>query len=375
MQGAAQVSSNIERDSLSVIVGGSWSIEKAWPLSCDDALKKIDSDKIHNLTISACGLGAWDSSLLVFLVQIISAANERKIKITKDLPAGLDSLIKMAFAVPPRRGAGRMDENSSFLAGVGGWAMGLWPRAQDFLLFLGSVTMGIGRVFCGRSKMRLADFFKAMYECGALSLPIISLTTLLFGLILAFVGAVQLTQFGAQIYVAGLVGIGVLRVMGAVMTGVVLSGRIGASYAAFIGAMQVNEEIDALETLGISPVDFLVIPRVLALTIMTPMLTMYADLMGLLGGYLVGTIMLDLNPMEYINATIHMVHFKQAIIGLVYSAVFGIVIAVAGCYQGMRCGRSATAVGETTTRAVVASIVGIIVMTAIITIICNALRV
>ena len=139
--------------------------------------------------------------------------------------------------------------------------------------------------------------------------------------------------------------------------------------------MQVNEEIDALETIGISPIDFLVVPRVLALTIMTPILTIYADLMGILGGYLVGTIMLGLNPMEYLNATAHMVHFKQVIIGLIYSVVFGIVIALAGCYQGMHCGRSALAVGEATTRAVVASIVGIIVMTAIITIICNVLKV
>ncbi len=198
---------------------------------------------------------------------------------------------------------------------------------------------------------------------------------MLFGLILAFVGAVQLTQFGAQIYVAGLVGIGMLRVMGAVMVGVVMSGRIGAAYAAFIGTMQVNEEIDALETLGISPVDFLVLPRVLALTLMVPLLTIYADFMGIIGGFIVGTLMLGLNPMEYLHATQQMVPYRQMLIGLVYGTVFGIVIAVAGCYQGMRCGRSAMAVGQTTTKAVVSSIVGIIVMTAIITVICNVLDV
>ena len=223
--------------------------------------------------------------------------------------------------------------------------------------------------------MRAQDFLAAMYECGVCALPIISITSLLFGLILAFVGAVQLQQFGAQLYVAGLVGIGMLRVMGAVMVGVVMSGRMGASYAAVIGTMQVNEEVDALSTTGLSPTDFLVLPRMLALALMTPLLTVYADLMGILGGFLVGVTMLDLNALEYLNATATMVNFRHGLIGLVYGAVFGVIIALFGCYHGMRCGRSALAVGRATTTAVVHSLVGIIVATAIITIICNLLRI
>lgn len=375
MEAKPQVSSNIDQDSLNVIIGGQWSIEKAWPDAASTVMEELYQKNIYNLNISSRDLGKWDSSLLVFLVQLIKRAKERHIKFYMDLPQGLQSLVNMAFTVPPRKGALREQANNGFLYDIGVWSLGLAPRMGGFLHFLGAVTVGFGRLISGHSKMRAHDLFNAMFECGVLSLPIISLTTLLFGLILAFVGAVQLTQFGAQIYVAGLVGIGMLRVMGAVMVGVVMSGRIGAAYAAYIGTMQVNEEIDALETIGISPIDFLVVPRTLALTIMTPILTIYADLMGILGGYLVGTIMLGLNPMEYLNATVHMVHFKQAVIGLVYSLIFGIVIALAGCYQGMNCGRSAMAVGEATTRAVVASIVGIIVMTAIITIICNVLRV
>ena len=221
--------------------------------------------------------------------------------------------------------------------------------------------------------MRPQDLLAAMQECGVQALPIISITSMLFGLILAFVGAVQLTQFGAQIYVAGLVGIGMLRVMGAVMVGVVMAGRVGAAYAALIGTMQVNEEVDALATLGIAPVDFLVLPRVVALTAMIPLLTLYADLMGVVGGYIVATTMLNINPMEYINATMQMVPYKHVFIGLAYGTVFGVIIAMTGCYQGMRCGRSAQAVGLATTTAVVHAIVGIIVATAVITVICNVL--
>lgn len=356
-----------------VTVGGQWNLETPWPESADAALRGLASPNVKSLRLATSKLGSWDSSLLVFLVQLAKEAKNRKLAINLDLPAGLTRLVRMAFAVPARKGAERANTDLGFLGHIGEATLAIPHRVADFLNFLGDVAISCGCLVIGRSRMRAKDFISAMYQCGVESLPIISITSLLFGLILAFVGAVQLTQFGAQIYVAGLVGIGMLRVMGAVMVGVVMSGRIGAAYAALIGTMQVNEEIDALETLGISPIDFLVMPRMLALTLMVPLLTLYADIMGILGGFIVGTLILGLNPMEYLHATQTMVPYRQMLVGLVYGTVFGVVIAVAGCYQGMRCGRSAMAVGQTTTKAVVSSIVGIIVMTAIITIICNVL--
>lgn len=375
MESSPQVTADAVGGVWRVSVGGRWSLELPWPASADAALAGLADQRIQGLTLSASGLDSWDSSLLVFLVQLVRRARERKLKVTLDLPEGLTRLVDMAFAVPPRAGAERSATRGDVFEHIGAAALALPPRIADFLSFLGDVSIAVWNLIIGRSRMRPQDFITAMYECGVQSLPIISVTSMLFGLILAFVGAVQLTQFGAQIYVAGLVGIGMLRVMGAVMVGVVMSGRIGAAYAAFIGTMQVNEEIDALETLGISPVDFLVLPRMLALMFMVPLLTLYADLMGVLGGFLVGTCMLGLNPLEYIHATVHMVPYRQLVIGLVYGTLFGVVIAIAGCYQGMRCGRSAMAVGQTTTRAVVNSLVGIIVMTAIVTIICNVIGV
>lgn len=375
MDSVPQVTASLTGGTLLVSVGGQWDIETSWPQNAETALEKVDESGVKALQLKTDKLGKWDSSLLLFLVQLVEKARGRKLDVELELPDGINRLIRMAFAVPPRKGAQRKNAQESFLAEVGGATISVWPRVRDFLNFLGDVTLGLGRLCCGKSRMRGRDLVTAMYECGVSSLPIISLVSMLFGLILAFVGAVQLTQFGAQIYVAGLVGIGMLRVMGAVMVGVVMSGRIGAAYAALIGTMQVNEEVDALAVLGISPIDFLVVPRVLALTLMVPALTVYADLMGVVGGYLVGTLMLGLNPLEYIHATEQMVPYRQILIGLVYATVFGVVIALACCYQGMRCGRSAMAVGQTTTKAVVNSIVGIIVMTAIITVICNILHV
>jgi phospholipid/cholesterol/gamma-HCH transport system permease protein len=214
-----------------------------------------------------------------------------------------------------------------------------------------------------------------LQQCGIQALPIVSLISLLVGLILAFVGAVQLMMFGAQIYVASLVGIAMVRVMGAIMTGIIMAGRTGAAFAAQLGTMQVNEEIDALKTLGISPMEFLVLPRMLALTLMMPLLCLYADLMGILGGLIVGVGMLDLSAVEYFNQTKASVTLTYFWIGLFHSAVFGVLVALAGCLRGLQCGRSASAVGDAATSAVVTGIVSIIVATAIITIMCNVLGV
>ena len=164
-----------------------------------------------------------------------------------------------------------------------------------------------------------------------------------------------------------------LRVMGAVMTGVIMAGRTGAAFAAELGTMQVNEEIDALKTMGIAPMEFLVLPRMLALALMMPLLCLYADMMGLLGGYLVGVAMLGLSPTEYLVTTREMVGLSNLWIGLAQSFVFGILVALTGCLQGIKCGRSASSVGTAATSAVVTGIVAIVIATAIITVACNML--
>ena len=375
METGPQVTVYLQALQLRIIVGGCWKRQVTWPVEAREALRVVAEEQWQELHLESRELGQWDSSLLVFLVQMASFAQKRGLMFRTTLPEGLERMLKLAFAVPPKAGAGRIVSSENYFARVGGAVLELVPHVAEFLSFLGETTFSFCRLVTGKTQMRSQDLFFAMHECGIQALPIISLTSLLFGLILAFVGAVQLTQFGAQIYVAGLVGIGMLRVMGAIMVGVVMSGRVGASYAALIGTMQVNEEVDALSTLGVSPHDFLVLPRVLALMSMVPLLTLYADLMGIAGGFLVGTLMLHLNPLEYLNATVEMVPFKHVIVGLVYSTTFGAIVALFGCFHGIRCGRSAQAVGQATTTAVVHSIVGIIVATALITIICNVLDV
>ena len=212
-------------------------------------------------------------------------------------------------------------------------------------------------------------------RCGVDTLLLVSLISLLVGMILAFVASIQLKMFGAQIYIADIVGIAMVRVLSAVMTGIIVSGRIGASFAAELGMMQANEEIDALKTLGVSPVEFLVVPRVLALVLMMPILTIYADFMAILGGFLISIWMFHLNPLEYLNHTQLAVKLSYVWIGLIHSFVFGVIIAVAGCLRGIECKRNAAGVGNATTSAVVTAITGIVIATAIITFICQVLGV
>jgi phospholipid/cholesterol/gamma-HCH transport system permease protein len=195
----------------------------------------------------------------------------------------------------------------------------------------------------------------------------------LVGLILAFVGAVQLSLFGAQIYIANLVSLGMTREMGGLMTAIIMSGRTGAAYAAQLGTMRVNEEIDALKTMNLQPMAFLVLPRMLALIVIMPLLCLYADLMGIVGGALVSINIFDVSVAEYVDRTIHAVKMKDFVIGFVKCAVFGVLIALSGCMRGMQCGRSASAVGDAATSAVVTSIVFIVVADSIMTIICNRL--
>jgi phospholipid/cholesterol/gamma-HCH transport system permease protein len=212
-----------------------------------------------------------------------------------------------------------------------------------------------------------------IWNCGPQVLPIVTLISLLVSLILAFVGAIQLLMFGAQICVANLVAVAMVRVMGAVMAAVIMAGRTGAAFAAQLGTMQVNEEIDALKTLWVFPMEFLVLLRMLALVIMMPILCVYAGIMGILGGLIVGVGMLNLGLIEYLNQTQASPSLSYFWIGLFYSAVFGVLIALSSCLRGRQCGRSASAVGEATTSAVVTSIVAIVVATAAITMAFNVI--
>ncbi|MGD1075418.1 MAG: ABC transporter permease [Thermodesulfovibrionales bacterium] len=364
-------------DTLLVRLTGEWKLTVRLP-AVDEVMKQVDAGaKIKRIIFDTGGLQGWDSGLLIFLLRMQELASQgRTITIEQEgLLPGVRRLLGLASAVPERKGARREAAKISFLDRLGDSAIAAWKSVLQTLEFIGEATLAFMRLFAGKSRFRPSDLFLIIQECGAQALPIVSLISLLVGLILAFIGAIQLKIFGAQIYVASLVGIGMVRALAAIMTGIIMAGRTGAAFAAQLGTMQVNEEIDALKTLGVPPMEFLVLPRMLALFLMMPLLSLYADLMGIFGGLIIGVSMLDLNFMEYFNKTRESVTMNDFMVGLFSAAVFGVLVALAGCKQGMQCGRSASAVGEATTSAVVTGIVSIVVAMALITVVCNVLNI
>lgn len=357
-------------NTLMVRIGGDWSIADGLPPT-DELKRQVSSKPVpERVAFDASRLGEWDSSLLTFLTRLTEYCRKESVALAGEgLPEGVANLLALASAVPQKKDARKAVSRASFLSMVGESTLSAGKSAGEMLGFIGEACLAILRLIRGKARFRRSDLVLLIQECGAQALPIVSLISVLVGLILAFVGAVQLRLFGAQIYVADLVGIGMAREMGAMMTAIVMAGRTGAAFAAQLGTMEVNEEIDALKTLGISPMDFLVLPRMLALVLMLPLLCLYADLMGILGGGIIGVGLLDISPMQYFNETRSALNLTQFVAGLIKAGVFGVLVALSGCLRGMQCGRSASAVGEAATSAVVTAIVSIIVSDALLTVI------
>jgi phospholipid/cholesterol/gamma-HCH transport system permease protein len=341
-------------------LAGVWSIRETLP-EPEEAAREVERLGASTVTFDAAGIERWDSGLLIFLLRLEHLLKEKGAELDREgLPEGVRQMLALAEVVPEREGARGKDEKATVVARMGTWSIDLWKGAVSGVEFLGSCVIAMGSLARGRARFRRSDLFLHMQEAGVEALPIVTLISFLVGTILAFVGAVQLEQFGATIYVANLVGIAMVREMGAMMTGIVMAGRTGAAYAAQLGSMKVNQEIDALATMGISPLEFLVLPRMIALALMMPLLCLYSDAIGILGGVTVGVLGLGLSPITYYQYTQWAVQLDDLFGGIVKASVYGLLIAFFGCLRGMQSGSSSSAVGEATTRAVVSSIVAII---------------
>ena len=360
---------------LLIKLSGDWQIS-AGLLSTDEVTSQLNSHPdVVQINISVSQELKWDSGLISFLLKFIRECEHKKINVAREgLPQEAQKLLALALKIH-EKSISSPNMSESFLEKTGEKVLRIIEGLRLGLEFLGDIAVSFGRLITGKSYIRWNDFMLIVQRCGVETLLLVSLISLLVGMILAFVGSIQLKVFGAQIFISDMVGIAMVRVLSAVMTGIIVSGRIGASFAAELGMMQANEEIDALKTLGVSPVEFLVIPRILALVIMMPVLTIYADIMGILGGFIISAGMLNLNPVEYLNHTQQAVKLSYVWVGLIHSIVFGVIVAVAGCLRGIECERNAAGVGVATTSAVVTGITGIVIATAIITYICQFLGV
>ena len=318
----------------------------------------------------------WDTRALVALSSASELAKQLGLEVGLErMRDGMRDLLRLSRAVPPRGERRTKGGSVDFLSLVGSSAIELGRSLADANVFLGQSLLSLWRFVRRKARFQRSDLVEFIQVTGPEALSIVGLINVLLGVILGFMGAIQLRQFGAQIFVADLVALGLTREIAPMMTAIVMAGRTGAAYAAQLGTMQVNEEIDALKTFGFAPMDFLVLPRMLALALMFPLLVLYADVLGIFGGYLVGVLVLDLGSTEYIAQTHRALDLADIGLGLVKGSVFGALVAITGCMHGMRSGRSASAVGDAATRAVVSGITAIILMTAVFAVVTNALRI
>lgn len=328
------------------------------------------------LVVDASTVARWDSFAISALFKLGKTVGSLAVPFElKGLPEEARGLLALAGSVPERKGARRSEVKLHYLERLGRGTVELYQGFLSCCDFIGELVSALVKAARGKARIPMRDVWLTMDECGPSALPIVTLISMLVGVILGFIGAQQLRQFGAEIYVANLVGIAMVREMGAIMAGIIMAGRTGAAFAAQLGTMQVNEEIDALKTFGFSPMEYLVVPRMVALIVMMPLLALYADVLGMAGGALISALALDISLERYVQQLVTGVFLKDILIGVAKSCVFGILIATAGCLCGMRCGRSASAVGLAVTSAVVSGIVAIVISDAVFAAICEALKI
>lgn len=352
-------------------LAGDWRLDDTTPrfeplLTSARASDGSPAPTVRSIAFDATALGSWDSSLLIFLRQSQSYAEAHACTVdTSGLPEEIARLLALASAVAERSVAPPAPLPSG-VARLGLAGIAAWDAALAVLTFLGDVVQAVLRLLTRRTRMPWRAFWVVVQSNGSGALPIVTLIALLVGVIIAFLGAVVLQRFGAGYYVSYLVGYGILREMGALMTGIIIAGRTGAGFAAELGSMKITEELDAYATLGISPVDHLVLPRMLGLFVMMPLLVLYADLVGILGGLAVSVALIDLTPTQFFTGMLSAVELSDALLGLIKATLYGAIVGLAGCFHGLRTGTDASAVGRSATSAVVLGITLIILANAVV---------
>ncbi len=359
---------------LRFILRGSWTIAQGVVSGESIMVDAVSSDRPQRIYVDGDAVSEWDSALVVFLTDLSERCRTLDLPLDlSGLPDGVQRLVALALAVPERTDAAHEDKVPGFVESIGLQVLAAYRGSGAMLEFIGEVLIALARTVTGRTRFRTSEILTVFQQVGPDALMIVTLISFLVGTILGFVGLVQLEAFGADIYVANLVAIAMIREMGGMMTGIIMAGRTGAAFAAQLGTMQVNEEIAAFRTVGISPVEFLVLPRILALIVAVPLLTIYANVVGMVGGSVVSGALSEVTLPQYFAQTSDAATLTDWAGGLFKATVYGIIIAVAGCMRGMQSSKSAASVGDAATSAVVLSITLIILAEAVLTVVYQVL--
>lgn len=352
-------------------------LEGVWSLNSERVSSAIvvkalrENAGVKQLKIESDSALTWDSGLMLFLYDCRAAARKSDVELDlSGLPDGAQRLIGLSVETTDNCELSKPIE-TGFFEWLGRTALGVKDYLFSFWEFLGELILHAFNLVRGKGCLRRKDVLTQLEAVGPSALPIVCLLSFLTGLIIAFIGILQLQRFAADIYVADLVGLALTRELSALMVGIILAGRTGAAFAAQIGSMRVNEELDALNSFGIAPMQFLVLPRVIALTLMIPLLYGFSCLVGIIGGMVVTSAVSNVSLVQFYIQLETAVGMKDFLGGLFKSVVFGVIISLAGCYRGLHCGKDATAVGHAATSAVVTAITWIVISDAIFAVVFN----
>jgi phospholipid/cholesterol/gamma-HCH transport system permease protein len=360
----------LDRDRLNV--GGDWTIAQSAEL--DRRLRALKAPG-GTLTIDASKIGRLDSAGAWLLLRTRRAMADAQVRGLPDIYAPLLDNLDQGHKAPPTA----MRPRNGFrdrLYRIGKATLNACHQGWSMLGYLGRVTIETGEAIASpKNNLRVAAMVHQIEETGISALPIVGLLAFLIGVVLAYQGADQLKRFGAEVFTINLLGVGVLREIGGLITAIIVAGRSGSAFTAQIGTMRVNEEIDAMQTMGLNTVDTLVLPRVIGLVIALPLLTFYADLMGLLGGAAMCYFQLGITIPVFLRQLQDAVSVNTFMVGMIKAPVFAFVIALVGCYEGFQVERNAASVGALTTRSVVESVFLVIVLDAAFSIMFSVLGV
>ncbi|WP_293626017.1 ABC transporter permease [Salinisphaera sp.] len=362
-------------DGVALVLAGDWGASAQLPTT-QRIVAEVLGARTHDaapVVIDGTELASAHPRVAAVVYGVNEQLRMRSVEVRyEDLPDSVHALVTLARPAQPEEGRRDRAHWLNRLGKRGGRRV---ASVADTAELIGNAFAATPKLAVGKAQARWVDFMALIRETGAASLPVVTVVNLLIGAVLGFVGAVQLATFGAGLYLADLVGIAVAREMAAIMTAFIMAGRIGATFAAHLATMEANEEIDALRMIGVSPFEFLVLPRLTALTLMMPLLFLYAAALGIGGGMIVADVVLNTSPASFLGRLQDAVAMRHFVIGFIKAVCFGVLIALASCYLGMRAGRNAAEVGRAATRTVVVSIIGIIVIDAIFALCTNALGV
>jgi phospholipid/cholesterol/gamma-HCH transport system permease protein len=350
--------------------GQQWQFGGAWTLAHANALDPLTAGLApgpDGVTVDLSAVEALDTVGAWLITRAAESAAARGAAVRWiEPPEALQPLFKRVLEAGPEPAEkpSRRVLFLDWLADLGSATEAVLRQSLDLIAFFGALVETFGRIIVKPKRLRWVSVVSHIERTGLNALPIVGMISFLVGVVLAFQGADQLRRFGAQVFTINMVGISVLREMGILLTAIVVAGRSGSAFTAEIGAMQVNEEVDALRVTGLDPMEVLVAPRVLALMISLPLLTFFADIMGLLGGGLMSVVLIDVSFAQYWRILNSAIDVNTFMVGIVKAPIFALLIALVGCFEGLRVSGSAESVGRLTTRAVVEGIFLVIIFDA-----------